>query len=364
MTPGDLGPTTPARLPSRQSGSRAAMGFTLVELLVVIAIIGVLIALLLPAVQSSRESARRSRCSNNLKQVGLGLHGFHDAYKRFPCALLNVNGTPNLSPWRGVTWAHAIFPFIEQAELWDNFTQWATTAPNTGSQIQFWPNRFAPLPGLSCSSDPNSPKITDLGTHSNYMACSGTATSVFKSMYWSAAQPAPYNVPSGVFFAIAHRYTTSYRTTRADVTASGLGISVSRITDGLGKTLFVTETVFGDNAPRNAPATDTRGRIYRGYFAAEIVMSTAQPPNTSLGDYTTNTSSNTASCVAVPRGPCAANVASSPDNATVAYARSHHPNGANALMGDGAVRFIQDAVDPTVFRGLGSFNGTESGGDF
>jgi prepilin-type N-terminal cleavage/methylation domain-containing protein/prepilin-type processing-associated H-X9-DG protein len=342
------------------------MGFTLVELLVVIAIIGVLIALLLPAVQSSRESARRSRCSNNLKQVGLGLHGFHDAYRRFPCAVLNVNGVSVVSPWRGVTWAHAIFPFIEQAELWDNFTQWATATSNTASQIQFWPNRLAPLPVLSCSSDPNGPKITSLGTHSNYMACSGTAPSVFLSMYWSAAQPAPYNVPSGVFFAISHRYPTTYRTTRADVTAPGLGISVSRITDGLGKTLFVTETVFGDNAPRNVPATDTRGRMYRGYFAAEIVMSTAQPPNTSLGDFLPSpdmSNLTNAACVAVPRGPCAPAASNSP-NATVAYARSHHPGGANALMGDGAVRFIQDSVDPTVFRGLGSFNGAESGGDF
>jgi prepilin-type N-terminal cleavage/methylation domain-containing protein/prepilin-type processing-associated H-X9-DG protein len=362
MTPGALVPTTATRPPLRKSGSRAAVGFTLVELLVVIVIIGVLVGLLLPAVQSARESSRRSRCSNNLKQVGLGFHGFHDAYKRFPCALLNVNGTPNLSAWRGVTWAHAIFPFIEQADLWNNFTQWAATS--SPQNIQFWPNRFAPLPTLSCSSDPNSPKITNQGTHSNYMACSGTATSVFSSMYWSAAQPAPFNVPTGVFFAISHRCPTTYTTTRADVTAPGLGLPASRITDGLGKTLFASETVFGDNAPRNVDATDTRGRIYRGYFAAEIVISTAQPPNTPVGDYTTNTSSNNAACVSVPRGPCAANVASNPSNATVAYARSHHPGGANALMGDGAVRFIQDAVDPTVFRGLGSFNGGEPGGDF
>jgi prepilin-type N-terminal cleavage/methylation domain-containing protein/prepilin-type processing-associated H-X9-DG protein len=362
MTPGALVPTTPTRPPLRKSGSRAAVGFTLVELLVVIAIIGVLVGLLLPAVQSARESSRRSRCSNNLKQVGLGFHGFHDAYRRFPCALLNVHGTTMNSAWRGVTWAHAIFPFIEQAELWNNFSQWAATNPTVN--IQFWPNRFAPLPTLSCSSDPNSPKITDLGTHSNYMACSGTATSVFWSMYWRAAQPAPFNVPTGVFFAISHRYPTTYQTARADVTAPGLGLPASRITDGLGKTLFASETVFGDNAPRNAAATDTRGRIYRGYFAAEIVISTAQPPNTPVGDYTTNTSSNTAACVSVPRGPCAANVASNSSDATVAYARSHHPGGANALMGDGSVRFIQDAVDPTVFRGLGSFNGGEPGGDF
>src|SRR5213595_1025276 len=93
---------------------RPRYGFTLVELLVVIAIIGVLVSLLLPAVQAAREAARRSQCQNHLKQVGLGVHGFEDIYKSLPHSRYDDR----------YTWAVEILPFLEQKAL---FEQWDLT---------------------------------------------------------------------------------------------------------------------------------------------------------------------------------------------------------------------------------------------
>ena len=102
-------------------------GFTLVELLVVIAIIGILVALLLPAVQAAREAARRMQCSNHLKQIGLAIHNHHDTYKKFPTGGWHWsippefrNGTaPEVSPRQGAGWAYQILPFMEQQAVWD-----------------------------------------------------------------------------------------------------------------------------------------------------------------------------------------------------------------------------------------------------
>ena len=97
----------------RSSKAGWRQGFTLVELLVVIAIIGILIALLLPAVQAAREAARRMQCTNNLKQIGIGLHNYHTANKAFPAGMIIMDRS---YPW-GWSWSAAILPYLEQAQL-------------------------------------------------------------------------------------------------------------------------------------------------------------------------------------------------------------------------------------------------------
>lgn len=124
---------------TRYSALRARPGFTLVELLVVIAIIGVLVAMLLPAVQAAREAARRSSCSNNLKQIGLALHNYHDTNRKFPTAgFLTRPGTTPAQPLAyHHTWLTSILPYMEQKPLHDstNFNLRAWDQPIVGTQV-------------------------------------------------------------------------------------------------------------------------------------------------------------------------------------------------------------------------------------
>ena len=127
-------------------GAQRRIGFTLVELLVVIAIIGILIALLLPAVQAAREAARRMQCSNNLKQIGLALHNYHSAFDSLPQGSGGVTYKPEYKVM--ATWGAAILPFLEQQALFDlfNFNVDMRHADNTQAVT-------TPVPTYMCPSD-------------------------------------------------------------------------------------------------------------------------------------------------------------------------------------------------------------------
>ncbi len=168
-----------------------ASGFTLVELLVVIAIIGVLVGLLLPAVQAAREAARRMSCSNNFKQIGLGIHNYHSAFKQIPTHGTGTNSNPPNAWFRTSTTGNRlrlsalvpILPFIEQQALWEKIANPSTERTDGGVQTPAWPAmgptpdqiQYIPwvneIPTYRCPSDPGV-GLPALG-RTNYAACLG-----------------------------------------------------------------------------------------------------------------------------------------------------------------------------------------------
>ena len=144
-------------------------GFTLVELLVVIAIIGILIALLLPAVQAAREAARRSQCSNNLKQIGLALQNYHDTFKVFPPSSVNDLDPSDGSGADAVSGWVFILPFMEAGsvyDLWDFNYNYDNSANAAG--------RRTPVDGLFCPSKPRTEKASSTVAYGDYALSNGT----------------------------------------------------------------------------------------------------------------------------------------------------------------------------------------------
>jgi len=186
---------------------RGSSGFTLVELLVVIAIIGILVALLLPAIQSAREAARRTQCNNNLKQIGVALHNYHDTNKVFPAGY--VNRSPTGDPDWG--WAVFIMPFMEMDALYEQLdvgkTQLAQfyNASATAQQIELLQT---PIPAYRCPSDTTKPLNNLCRFGSLNPAPFSIATSNYVASAGGLTTPtAPYNAvdSKGLFYGNSWR---------------------------------------------------------------------------------------------------------------------------------------------------------------
>lgn len=309
--------------------TRLRRAFTLVELLVVIAIIGVLVALLLPAVQSAREAARRMQCQNHLKQLALGLHNYHDTFTRFPPGQWN-NFYTNDAPWIRGCWVQPLLPFIEQKNLYEVYDAARKT---NGDWALLCPSKDTKIKTLNCPSDPNSPKTrtrdtnniggvaTMQGLHTNYVVCSGSTA------YGTGGLQL-----EGMFF------TKSF-------------VRLAEVADGTSNTLMLSEIII---VPDSAGANDLRGR-YCNSWEGNSWFTTLNPPNTSVRD------TQVYQGVSLQQAP----QTTIANNGTQAvYARSYHPAGVDASLGDGSVRYVSNNINAATYKALGTRNGGEAAGEF
>ena len=312
---------------------RKQRGFTLVELLVVIAIIGVLVALLLPAIQAAREAARRSQCVNNLKQITLATHNYHDAH-----GLLPPGGR---APFRQ-TWYHAILPYIEQGAL----------EYDGGVDYHLGTNRLIPLarvPTVQCPSSQQ--KVVSAFQRGNYVCNIGNlgrgGTNQNNAFVLQSRPLGDTEVKYGRAPFVSASDTASFQ-------GGFVQKSLSFIYDGTSTTLAFAEVIQGTSGTSvhgNPNQTDHRGMPYHADYNW---FSTWRVPNAPDPDINAG-SGNT--CVPTPFAPChSAGIVGGPCDAA---ARSRHPGGVNASMLDGSVRFFTDNIAWAVWQALGTAQGRE-----
>ncbi len=322
-------------------------GFTLVELLVVIAIIGVLVGLLLPAVQSAREAARRMQCTNNLKQTALAVHNYGDTFTTsFPMG--------NYGCCYG-TWLISVLPFMEGGNLSNiyiggGFTLLGVPAAPAYSHPTNLTVTRSQIPSFSCPSDSNtaSPSIISGVTFHNIVANYGNTAFNRASPLGSDTQGRP-NVWSGApFVGMLRRFGGS--PVQEFPGADPSFVKFAHITDGLSNTLLFSETVQGKGG-------DLRGFAWWGNGSH---FETFNPPNSAAPDRLESTSYCFPANNLNP--PC---IAATPTRlTTVISARSRHTGGVNAAQCDGSVRFVANSINLDIWRGISTASGGETVSEF
>lgn len=272
-------------------------GFTLVELLVVIAIIGVLVALLLPAVQAAREAARRMQCSNNLKQLGLAVHNYHDTYKVFPPQMMNTT-TSNDRRWG---WGAVTLPYIEQNALYDQLR------PDGGQQI----------PVASKLINGSLLLQTRVAAHN----CPSDSSS---NVRLNQFHPSVNNSSNSSDWYSKSNYVCNQQIMRYRAGFGGECIRIAEVTDGTTNTFLLGERRLSIQKPKRYPGSIIWGTA-QGTGDSSNVFHAAHPINT----------------------PSDNNDYDADANDTRRYrfgVSSAHPNGAMFAMTDGSVRLVSQNI--------------------
>jgi prepilin-type N-terminal cleavage/methylation domain-containing protein len=310
-------------------------GFTLIELLVVIAIIGILIALLLPAVQKAREAANRTQCLNNLKQLGLAMHSYHDSNGTFPrgCQWSSgVGSAPRL------TFSIYLYPYLEQSAIYNAFNfnpadsplPWESTSNNpvlVGAFVKTW----------TCPSDSGANTVGNGGSD-------------------SAGHP--FTWMTGNYLAVfpGTDNADALAMVKAQPAALGpnFGARLTQIADGTSNTLLLVEYVRAVSNNGN----DLRGAVWVDEAGSAIVYT--MPPAGVTGTYTPNTQANDVlyHCTNLPNmnRPCTQNTNEGVESAA---SRSMHPGGVNVLLCDASARFIANSINPTTWAAAATIAGGE-----
>jgi prepilin-type N-terminal cleavage/methylation domain-containing protein/prepilin-type processing-associated H-X9-DG protein len=323
--------------------SRRRRGFTLIELLVVIAIIGVLIALLLPAVQSAREAARRSQCVNNLKQIGLAIHNYIDVHNRFPIGRGTRPPRPyDITSRYNYSGFSMILPYLEQGPLYAAINFDLTMTSQDGNTTAM----ATRVMSLLCPSEDQQTPPNWAGNNYRFSEGSNILYSYGETDIGNVNTTMP--PPNGPFFPER-------------------SIRLSEVRDGTSNTILASEKLMGDynqglaSIDRDIYVSATwPTTLAEAFQNCEATDNTSTPSNGESGSgapwldgflhtsiFKVVSTPNKKSCYMYPAR-------------LIMSASSRHPGGVNVALCDGSVRFIKNTIDRTTWWALGSMNGNEA----